>query len=62
MVQVTLPESLSPEEQLGQRAFDAVCAKCHGPDAAATEAMALAAGVIQERGALVRGLFDGDAI
>ena len=39
MVQVTLPESLSPEEQLGQRAFDAVCAQCHGPNAAGREGM-----------------------
>ncbi|MCJ7871182.1 cytochrome c [Phaeobacter sp. J2-8] len=34
MVAVTLPESLSPEASMGKRAFDAVCADCHGTDAA----------------------------
>ncbi|MGP6090033.1 c-type cytochrome [Antarctobacter jejuensis] len=30
---VSLPDSLSAEAQLGKRAFDAVCAACHGTDA-----------------------------
>ncbi|KAA8605080.1 cytochrome C [Salipiger aestuarii] len=34
MVSVTLPERLSPEATLGKRAFDAVCADCHGENAA----------------------------
>ncbi|MBN9890124.1 c-type cytochrome [Salipiger abyssi] len=34
IVSVTLPESLSTEAQIGKRAFDAVCAACHGENAA----------------------------
>lgn len=33
LVSVTLPEGFSPEATLGQRAFDAVCADCHGENA-----------------------------
>ena len=39
MVQVTPPGGLAPEEQIGKRAFDAVCAECHGPNAAGREGM-----------------------
>lgn len=39
MVQVTPPGGLAPEEQIGKRAFDAVCAQCHGPNAAGRESM-----------------------
>ena len=39
MVQVTPPGGLAPEEQIGKRAFDAVCAQCHGPNAAGREGM-----------------------
>ncbi len=31
---VSLPETLSSEAQLGKRAFDAVCADCHGANGA----------------------------
>lgn len=34
MVAVTLPDTLSPEGTTGKRAFDAVCADCHGDNAA----------------------------
>ena len=34
MVAVTLPDTLSPEGTMGKRAFDAVCADCHGENAA----------------------------
>jgi mono/diheme cytochrome c family protein len=34
LVDVTLPATLDAEERLGQTAFDAVCAACHGPNAA----------------------------
>ncbi|MDO6588318.1 cytochrome c [Salipiger sp. 1_MG-2023] len=34
MVAVTLPEALSAEATMGKRAFDAVCADCHGENAA----------------------------
>ncbi|GAA3876712.1 cytochrome c [Celeribacter arenosi] len=34
LVQVSLPDSLSDQEQIGKRAFDAVCAACHGVNAA----------------------------
>ncbi len=37
MVQVTAPGSLDPAEHIGKRAFDAVCAQCHGPNAAGRE-------------------------
>ncbi|MWD29724.1 c-type cytochrome [Aquicoccus sp. SCR17] len=31
---VTLPDTLSPEATMGKRAFEAVCAACHGENAA----------------------------
>lgn len=34
LVSVVLPETLSAEARLGERAFDAVCAQCHGDNAA----------------------------
>ncbi|WP_323784966.1 cytochrome c [Thalassovita sp.] len=34
IVQVTLPATLSETARMGQRAFDAKCASCHGPNAA----------------------------
>ncbi len=34
IVEVTLPETLSPEAQIGERAFEAKCATCHGKNAA----------------------------
>ncbi|MAQ82072.1 MAG: cytochrome C [Maritimibacter sp.] len=34
IVTVTLPEALSTRAELGARAFDAVCADCHGDNAA----------------------------
>lgn len=34
MVEVTLPDALSQEAQMGKQAFDAVCAECHGPNGA----------------------------
>ena len=34
MAAVTLPDALSEQTQMGQRAFDAVCAACHGDNAA----------------------------
>ncbi|QPM92050.1 c-type cytochrome [Pseudooceanicola algae] len=34
MVAVTLPDTLSPEAGMGKRAFDVVCADCHGENAA----------------------------
>ncbi|ATG35869.1 Cytochrome c553 [Phaeobacter piscinae] len=34
MVAVTLPDTLSAEATMGKRAFDAVCADCHGENAA----------------------------
>lgn len=33
MVAITLPDTLSPEAAIGQRAFDATCADCHGTHA-----------------------------
>ncbi|MFZ7094326.1 c-type cytochrome [Primorskyibacter sp. 2E233] len=33
IVEVTLPDTLSAEAELGKRAFDAVCATCHGENA-----------------------------
>jgi mono/diheme cytochrome c family protein len=38
IVEVTLPETLSAEAQMGKRAFDAVCAACHGTNAAGNKA------------------------
>lgn len=40
IVQVRLPETLSPDAQIGQRAFNAVCAACHGQDAAGQNGVA----------------------
>lgn len=34
MVEVALPDELSKKAQMGERAFDAVCAECHGQNAA----------------------------
>ncbi|WP_294619119.1 cytochrome c [uncultured Roseovarius sp.] len=34
LAQVRLPESLSERAQLGERAFNGVCAECHGTNAA----------------------------
>lgn len=34
IVQVSMPETLSEQAQIGQRAFEAVCAACHGQNAA----------------------------
>lgn len=34
MVAVSLPEELSQRAQMGEKAFDAVCAACHGQNAA----------------------------
>lgn len=34
LVEVALPETLSPDAQIGKRAFDATCAACHGANAA----------------------------
>ncbi len=34
IVEVTLPDTLSAEAEIGKHAFDAVCAACHGQDAA----------------------------
>jgi mono/diheme cytochrome c family protein len=33
LVAVTLPDTLSPEAQMGERGFNAVCADCHGMNA-----------------------------
>lgn len=40
IVQVTLPDQLSPEAQMGKRAFDAICAACHGANAAGQNGVA----------------------
>jgi mono/diheme cytochrome c family protein len=37
LVAVTVPASLSQAGQMGERAFNAVCAACHGANAAGTE-------------------------
>ncbi|WP_372840671.1 cytochrome c [Phaeovulum sp.] len=34
LVAPKLPDTLSPDAQIGKRAFDAVCAACHGENAA----------------------------
>ncbi|MEI4194735.1 c-type cytochrome [Roseovarius sp. E0-M6] len=34
MVEVTLPDALSQQARMGKQAFDAVCAECHGTNAA----------------------------
>ena len=33
LVEITLPESLTAKQEMGKRAFDAVCADCHGENA-----------------------------
>lgn len=40
IVQVSLPETLSPDAQIGQRAFNVVCAECHGQNAAGQNGVA----------------------
>lgn len=40
IVQVALPDQLSPEAQMGKRAFDAKCAACHGANAAGQNGVA----------------------
>ncbi len=40
MVQVTLPETLSANAQIGKRAFDVKCAACHGANAAGQNGVA----------------------
>ena len=37
IVAVTLPGSLSPAAEIGKHAFDAICAACHGENAAGKE-------------------------
>ncbi|PQO22901.1 cytochrome C [Rhodobacteraceae bacterium WD3A24] len=39
IVEVSLPAELSENAQMGERAFDAVCAECHGDNAAGREGM-----------------------
>ena len=39
LVDVTLPDALSEQAQMGKRAFDAVCAACHGENAAGRNGM-----------------------
>ncbi|WP_158971453.1 c-type cytochrome [Chachezhania sediminis] len=33
LVEIVVPQTLSPEATMGQRGFDAVCAACHGQNA-----------------------------
>jgi mono/diheme cytochrome c family protein len=40
IVAVEVPASFSDQEQVGQRAYDAVCATCHGVNAQGREGMA----------------------
>ncbi|PSK80818.1 cytochrome c553 [Limimaricola soesokkakensis] len=40
IVRVALPTELSEQTQMGKRAFDAVCADCHGPNAAGQNGVA----------------------
>lgn len=40
IVSVSLPAQLSNQEQMGNRAFDAVCAACHGVNAQGKEGVA----------------------
>lgn len=40
IVTVALPAELSPNAQIGKRAFDAKCAACHGTDAAGQNGVA----------------------
>lgn len=37
IAQVTVPDRLSPDAVIGKRAFDSVCAACHGENAAGRE-------------------------
>ncbi|MDE3027114.1 MAG: cytochrome c [Paracoccaceae bacterium] len=39
LAQVTLPAELSPQAQIGKTAFNAVCAACHGENAAGRAGM-----------------------
>lgn len=39
IVQVVLPRDLSPQAQMGKTAFDAICAACHGTNAAGRQGM-----------------------
>ena len=39
IVQVALPATLSPQATMGQRAFNAVCASCHGENGAGRAGM-----------------------
>lgn len=39
IVAVSLPAELSPDAQIGKRAFESVCAECHGINAAGREGM-----------------------
>ena len=40
MVSVVVPETLSDQAQIGQRAFEAKCASCHGENAAGQDGVA----------------------
>jgi mono/diheme cytochrome c family protein len=40
MVAVLVPASFSEQEQMGQRAFDAACARCHGTNAQGKQGIA----------------------
>ena len=40
MVEVRLPDTLSAQAQIGQRGFQAMCAECHGENAAGRNGMA----------------------
>ena len=40
IVEVALPAELSPEAQIGKRAFEAKCASCHGENAAGQNGVA----------------------
>ena len=40
IVEVRLPEQLSPEAAIGQRAFETACAACHGANAAGQNGVA----------------------
>ena len=40
MVAVLVPASFSEQEQMGQRAFDAACASCHGTNAKGRQGIA----------------------
>ncbi|SFR45247.1 Cytochrome c [Yoonia tamlensis] len=40
LVEVVLPDTLSENAQLGKRAYDAICAACHGANAAGQDGVA----------------------